>query len=176
MNTEKFRALVHYIIARCDPSRLGATKLNKILWYVDTCSYRLHGESMTGEGYVKRAYGPVPVHILPTLDALKANGSILVNERTKGGLPMKEYVALEEPNTDLLSRAELELIDEISAAICHGHTAASISELTHDGVWAAANLGETIPMHAVLASTPGEITDEVLDWADSIIENAASTS
>lgn len=172
MNTEKFKALVHYIIARCDPSQLGATKLNKILWYVDTISFRLHGASMTGETYVKRAFGPVPFDILPTLASLQGEGSVLVNERVKGGLPMKEFVALKEPSVELLSRDEIELIDEISATICSGHTAYSISEMTHDRVWLAANIGETIPMNAVLAAVPGEITDEVLAWADAVIEQA----
>ena len=36
MDQEKFDALVHYICARCeDPTSLGATKLNKIMWYSD---------------------------------------------------------------------------------------------------------------------------------------------
>jgi hypothetical protein len=37
MATEKFKAMVHYIVAACDdPQRLGAVRLNKICWFTDT--------------------------------------------------------------------------------------------------------------------------------------------
>jgi hypothetical protein len=59
-NNKKFSNLVHYICYKCDdPSQLGATKLNKILWYCDMFSYRWNSESMTGENYIKRQFGPV---------------------------------------------------------------------------------------------------------------------
>lgn len=170
MNRTKMEALVHYVIANCDPSRLGATKLSKILWYCDTVAYRMHGESMTGERYVKRQHGPVPYHLVGMLAEMEKRGLILINTRSKGGYPMKEYVPLREPDLSSLSSDELALIDELRIAICDGHSAASISELTHDEVWDAANMGEDIPMFAVFASRPGEITDAVLEWADSVIE------
>jgi hypothetical protein len=59
MATEKFKALVHYIVASCDdPQRLGATKLNKVLWFADAFSYRATKNSITDETYVKRQRGP----------------------------------------------------------------------------------------------------------------------
>jgi hypothetical protein len=27
--------VTHYVIKRCDPAKLGATKLNKVLWFAD---------------------------------------------------------------------------------------------------------------------------------------------
>lgn len=39
-NAEKFKALVHYICWKVeDPRQLGATKLNKILWFSDVLTY-----------------------------------------------------------------------------------------------------------------------------------------
>ena len=82
---------------------------------------------------------------------------------------MKDYIALTDPDTSSLSAKEIALVDEIRAEICYNHTAESISELSHDQVWEAANIGEEIPMWATLASTPGQMTPEVAEWADSAI-------
>lgn len=169
MNRSKFKALVHYVIAKSDSSRLGSIRLNKILWYVDTLTYRAGGESVTGGAYVKRQFGPVPKHILSMLGELEHEDSIVIRERERFGYPMKDYVALTDPDTSSLSAKEIALVDEISDLICNSHTAESISELSHDQIWEAANIGEEIPMSAVLASTPGEITQDVLNWGDTII-------
>ena len=56
MATEKFKALVHFIVHECqeNPSKLGAIRLNKALWYTDVVSFRASGASVTNESYVKR--------------------------------------------------------------------------------------------------------------------------
>ena len=61
----KFKTLVQFIVSRCadDPSRLGYTKLNKILWYSETNHYLKTGAPLTGANYVKRQHGPVPACI-----------------------------------------------------------------------------------------------------------------
>jgi hypothetical protein len=46
----KFDTLVHYFCARCeDPSSLGATKLNKIMWYSDASAYLQLGKISTAK-------------------------------------------------------------------------------------------------------------------------------
>jgi hypothetical protein len=54
-NPNKFKALVHYICYRADKDDLGATKLNKTLWYVDLWVYLINGSPMTGETYIKHS-------------------------------------------------------------------------------------------------------------------------
>lgn len=169
MNRAKLKALVHYVIAKSDSSRLGAIRLNKILWYVDTLSYRAEGASLTGGAYVKRQFGPVPKHILATLGELEHDNAIVIRNRERFGKPMRDYVALTDPDTSSLSPDELALVDEVRDEICYAHTAESISELSHDQVWDAANIGEEIPMWATLASTPGPVTAAVGAWADGAI-------
>lgn len=169
MNRSKFKALVHYVIAKSDSSRLGSIRLNKILWYVDTFAYRAEGASVTGGAYVKRQFGPVPRHILGMLGELEHENAIVIRDREQFGYPMKAYVALTDPDTSVFSAKEIALINEVKEAICYGHTAESISELSHDQVWEAANIGEDIPMWATLASSAGPMTEEVEQWADSII-------
>lgn len=45
MITEKFKALVHFIIYQCtdQQSRLSEINLNKALWYIDVVSYKITG-------------------------------------------------------------------------------------------------------------------------------------
>jgi hypothetical protein len=169
MNRSKFKALVHYVIAKSDSSRLGSIRLNKILWFVDTLTYRAEGESVTGGAYVKRQFGPVPKHILSMLGELEHENAIVIRERDRFGYVMKDYVALTDPDVSSLSAKELALADELSDLICNAHTAESISELSHDQIWDAANIGEEIPMWAALASRPGQMTKEVAEWADTVI-------
>jgi hypothetical protein len=168
MNRAKLKALVHYIVSKSDPSRLGAIRLNKILWYLDTISYRSDGASITGETYIKRQHGPVPAHILSIVGELEHENAVVVRTRHRFGYPMTDYIAMTDADVSALSPAEIELADEIRALICDEHTAMSISQLSHTQVWEAANIGEEIPMQATLASSPGEVTDELLHWADGV--------
>lgn len=175
MAPEKFKRLVHYIIAQCDdPSRLGATRLNKILWYVDTLAYRANGVSVTGESYVKRQYGPVPKHILATLRELEGEGKVLIRDKEYiGATTMRHFYSLKEADSEALSEHEKELVHTVIDAVCE-RTATEISDLTHDQVWEAANIGEEIPMFATLASGSGEITSEIQEWGDGVVARVAA--
>jgi hypothetical protein len=164
------KELSHYICWRVeDPAKLGATKLNKALWFSDTIAYRLNGRSITNASYVKRQFGPVPRRILPVLDELHQEGKVVVRERRHFQYTLRELVALQPPADDMFSAQEVEIIDTVVAWICDNHTASSISELTHDSVWETANNGEEIPMYAVLGAMEGEITEEDKAWASRII-------
>ena len=71
MDREKFKTLVHYICWKCDdPSKLGATKLNKIIWFAERSWFLKTGEAISGVKFVKQERGPVPNAILPVLDSL----------------------------------------------------------------------------------------------------------
>lgn len=174
MANDKFKALVHHVVSSCDdPTRLGAIRLNKILWFADSISYRLHGASITGESYVKRQYGPVPKNILSTIDELVDDGSIMVAEKENAiGHKTRLFVSLENPSDDFFSPLELGVIEVMIKEICTNHTANSISDLTHDQVWEAANMGEEIPLYATLARNPGEIGEEAMIWADKVVDAA----
>ncbi len=171
MATEKFKALVHFIVHECqdNPRKLGAIRLNKTLWYTDVVAYRLAGASVTNETYVKRKMGPVPSHILSTIDELKAEGLLHVQE-PQGQYDSRKYISLEEPDTSSLSADDIDLAKTVLSSVL-GHTANMISEMTHDIIWEAASDGEEIPLYATLASDRGAITDEVKAWAGPIVES-----
>lgn len=172
MAKRRFKKLVHYVLSRVDePKKLGATKLNKVLWFIDTFSYRLNGESVSGDGvYVKRQYGPVPAKILETLRALEEEKAIHIRETTYFGKPKREFLALTAPSSDAFTEEERNLIDEVLEIICDSHTAASISDLSHDIIWDAAEMGEKIPLHAVLAARSAPPTKEDKKWASEVIK------
>ncbi len=173
--TEKFKALVHFIVASCeDPQRLGAVRLNKICWFADTIGYRLNGVPISGETYVKRQRGPVPKNILRTIRELEDEKKIHVFEKAMGPYKMRLFVPLSTPNSSMFSKVEFEIINSVIANVCENHTANSISDLSHDQIWDAANEGEEIPMFATLASTRGELTTRVIQWADAVVARVES--
>jgi len=166
MDTDKFDALVHYVCAKCeDPSMLGATKLNKILWYSDTGAYLYFGKSITDATYVKQQFGPVPKDVLAAIGRLKNLGLIIEREAPFFGYPQKQFIALTRPDLALFSADEISLVDTVIEAVCRNHTASSISALTHDHIWEAAQIGEEIPLFATFASRPGELTESDVAWA-----------
>lgn len=170
---KRFKKLVHYVCASCsDPTKLGATKLNKALWYADTFAYRVLGETISGEkAYIKRQFGPVPKRILKALAELEAEGAIRVRTRDYFGKPKREFISLQEPDESVFTNDELDIVNQVVAAICDEHTAVSISDLSHDTIWDAADMGEEIPVYAVLAANAAPVTKADMAWANNIIRN-----
>lgn len=163
---DKLHHLTHYIISRCDePSVLGATKLNKILWFSDAWAYMRLGSPITEARYEKRQFGPVPSGILNVQNNLVKNGRIILRQGAYGGYPQTQFVSLTTPDINGFSGPQISLVDSIISDICHNHTAASISQASHDIVWDAAELGEEIPLYAVFASRQAELTGDDVVWA-----------
>ena len=168
MANEKFKALVHFIVHECieHPSRLGAIRLNKALWFADVTAYMANGASISGETYVKRERGPVPAHIIQTLHALKDENKIIIRE-PEFAYDTRKYLSIGKPDVSCLSEDERELAKHSLQMVC-GYSANDISEMTHDSVWSAAAEGEQIPLYATLASFPGEITETAREWASTV--------
>ena len=167
----RLKELVHYICYRCQGSdKLGATKLNKILWFSDSLVYKQTGKSITGSRYKKLQHGPVPFSITSVLGELESEGKIEVLSHEYFGLPKKRFIPLQRPSEGTFSRDELELVDLLATMICDGHTAKSISELSHDSVWETASMGEEIPLAAVLAADEAVLNTEDIAWANEAID------
>lgn len=172
-NHKKFSNLVHYVCYKCDDhSQLGATKLNKILWYCDIFSYRWGSVPMTGEKYIKRQFGPVPHHILTILDELVCEDKIIIREKDYFGRTKKEYIALKKPDLSLFTSNEISMVDDILDIICMKHTAQSISDTTHDKIWELAEIGEEIPYYTIFASRLGEVNEDDIKWANNALKAA----
>lgn len=170
MSKEKFKALVHFMVHECkdDPDRLGAIRLNKALWYTDVAAFKANGTSVSGESYVKRQRGPVPARVLAALRELKDEGKIQIEE-PKHHYDARKFISMQEPSSNLLSEDERGLAQHVLECVC-GVTANEISEISHDIVWEAAELGEEIPLYATLAANEGAITEEMRAWAQDQLE------
>ena len=174
LDQNKLKTLVQYICFQChDPSVLGATKLNKILWYSDVIAFARGGASITGESYTKQQFGPVPRHILGVIEDLEAEEALAVREVEYFGKLKKEYIALKKPDISMFTADEISLVDSVIDVVCHEHTATSISMASHDAIWKLAEIGEEIPVYAALASELGEVTEDDVKWAKQVLSKTA---
>ena len=171
--TSRLKDLVHYIVHECRdrPGRLGAERLNEVLWCADVGSFKELGEPISGETYVKLRHGPAPRRIGEALDELRDEGRIAVREPS-GRYGAGKFLSLAEPDPGALSDGERRLASDAVAAVC-GPAAGRIGDMGRDAIREAARPGEEIPVYASLAANEGEITPEVLAWAN---EAAASIS
>lgn len=71
-----YKNAVLYFIKYCNNQYLHATKLNKLLYYLDFIYFRDHKKSVTGDTYIHEGYGPVPARIDEILAKLKSEGTI----------------------------------------------------------------------------------------------------
>lgn len=167
----KFKALVQFICSECadDPSRLGYTKLNKILWYAETGHYIKTGEPLTGANYVKRQHGPVPACIEFMVDELVQEGKLHVRDVPtfgSSGFIKKEFITLSDaPIDEFFTASEITDVSRIIKEVCDTHTARSISRKSHTEPWTLAQIGEKMPLYTALAN-PGEVKEEDIRWAD----------
>jgi len=164
---KKFKALVLYVIWRTGEVRdFGVTKLNKVLWFSDARTYETSGNSITDETYVRRKFGPVPVHIDEVIAELVEDGQVQIWTEPCYDYEVKRYSTHEPPETSVFSPDELGFIDWWIRHVAEQHTATSISEKSHDYGWKIAKDGEELPFKAFLAKRIRSPLDgEELDWA-----------
>ena len=104
---------------------------------------------------------------MKTLAELEKKGVLSVRRRHESvGV---EYTSLAELKPNPFTDDERELIRSVVEDICDNHTANSISERSHTGIWEVAMIGEEIPLCAVLVDDDGEIKNKHKKWADKAI-------
>ena len=151
--------VAHYIIAHTEPSKLGATKLNKVMWHADVLHYRRYGESVSGQAsYVRMENGPVPNDIYPALDRLKAENKIYERREPTPVGYRREFFALERADASLFSPQEIETIHEAIGVIVP-LSAKVASRKTHGPIWDELKNGEQMPIRAA-AVIPSEVLPE----------------
>lgn len=162
---DRTEAVAHYVIARADPNKLGAVKLNKVMWFADLEAYRRLGHTITGQtSYEKRQYGPVPNNIVRSIRRLEQADKIATREVPTFGGTRREHVWLKKPDVKMFSADEVDILNAAIDWVCEEHTAKSISALSHDRLWEQAELGEQIPVGAA-AVMPDEVDGEDIAWA-----------
>jgi len=76
LDERMYKNAVLYFIKYCNNQYLHATKLNKLLYYLDFVHFRDYKKSVTGDVYIHQGFGPVPSRIDEMLAALKNEGAI----------------------------------------------------------------------------------------------------
>jgi hypothetical protein len=162
----KFKALLHYVVWKAgDIDGFGATKLYKILWFSDARAYMLFGTPITGETYIREKYGPLPQHAITVLKELANDGAIRISQDEYFNKPIRRFHSERVPDKLSLDAKQRDIVDYWIKHIAEEHTAASISEESHDYAWEIAKLGEVIPYHAIFANRIRDPDGDELAWA-----------
>ena len=162
---DRTEVVAHYVIARAHPDKLGAVKLNKVMWFADLEAYRRFGRTVTGQlSYEKRQYGPVPNNIVKSIRRLEQADLIATRDVPTFGGTRREHVWLKKPDLSGFTAVEIDILNEAIDWVCEEHTAKSISALSHDALWEQAELGEQIPIGAATV-VPDEIDGKDMEWA-----------
>jgi hypothetical protein len=91
---------------------------------------------------------------------LESAGAIRVTKQGK----LTRIVALTTPDVKLLfTSEELKVVDYWIDHIANDHTAASISEKSHDYAWEIAKMGEELPLKAIFTNRIREPTDTEME-------------
>lgn len=164
MATNQTHKLVHYVI-HAGPKHLGATRLNKVLWFADVVAFRRYGKSLTGAtSYRRMPHGPVPNGIDFILSNLKECGAI-VEERTMTPVgSRREFSSREIPDVEAFSARDIALVHEILAFVIR-QSAESVSELSHDSLWEEVAMGEQMSVEAG-SVFPDDVTEQDCDELD----------
>ena len=165
MKNDKFKALVHFMIAQCQEWSvdLGAIRLNRALWYADVAAYQENKASITGVKYIKQHQGPVPESIDAVLEELVAEGKIRI-QQARNKFDVQKFAALTPPNASSLNDYDRGVATTSLEAL-FGRSTNIISEMKHDIIWEAAFLGEEIPLYASYAVPQGQVRPEAHAWA-----------
>lgn len=102
LNEEKYKNAILYFLKYCNNQHLGATKLNKLLYYLDFISYRDRKISVTGDKYIHKQYGPIPETVDLILKDLKEEGSINIERiSSEDGKNFFKHDLIKDPNLSI---------------------------------------------------------------------------
>ena len=147
---DKLREAVHFVCKKMAlrPEKLGAVKLQKIIWYFDVKSYLFTGKTVTGATFVKGYYGPYTREIGMVVEELVSADRLYTDTEEFFDNEKTRFIGKGTTDLSLFSEKERRWLDEISTDVCENHTANSISERTHGAIWKMAQYGEAIPFAA----------------------------
>lgn len=150
LNQRKFESVVLYLLQE-PPVPPGLTSLLKMLFFADCEHYRAYLSTITGAQYVALPNGPVIDGYKDLFAELEDRGILERRQVELSGLPLPktEYVPRYEPDREVLTTTELQVLSRV--VFEHGtDTGIALSHKTHlDGpwplVWDPSDPGRPIP-------------------------------
>jgi hypothetical protein len=164
----KFKELVLFICSMCEPSKLGAVKLHKILYLADMLRFAFEGHAITGSVYVKREFGPTSRDLLGALRELQRENAIRVGNSIYFRFRKATYLPLRAPEMSIFAEDEITLVRDVIDFVANHNTAKTISEFSHNRAWEMAEFGAEIPYYTAFAFLPSEVSDAAIEWAASV--------
>jgi hypothetical protein len=162
---EKFKDVIHHIVALTDPEELGRVKLHKVLYFTDMIWFIAEGHGLTGAEYRKQPMGPVATGLGVALGELEVEGRIRIGRTRYFGYEKATYQSVQLAPGDRLGDTERRLIEDVVEFVCRNNTARSISDFSHTRIWEATENGSVMPYFTALNMLPVEIEDAAINWA-----------
>lgn len=111
---EKYKNAILYFLKYCNNQHLGATKLNKLLYYLDFISYRDREKSITGDRYIHKQYGPIPENVDFILKELQEEKYIEIKRVSCGkNKDFFRHKLLKNPDISVFDGYEEKLLENI---------------------------------------------------------------
>ena len=161
-NKDKLRELVLHVadLSKSDP-RFGATKLNKLLFYMDFGTYRLLGTPITGATYQHYPQGPVPKELADTRSILIDCGDAEMEYRPYFTGTQERIVPHREADLDFFSKQELSIVRDVVEEFWT-YNARGISDYSHEEwAWKVTADLEDIPYYTAWVSSEPLTAEQV---------------
>lgn len=130
LNKIKYKNAILYFIKYCNNKYLGATKLNKLLYYLDFINYRDRKASVTGDFYIHNHFGPTPSEVNSIVSEMVEYGEIEIKKDPFEDSHSTSFVLKGDLNEKVFSKEEKELLKNISREFSDWSTD-KIVEQTH---------------------------------------------
>lgn len=156
LNPQKLRQVLLHISEQVGAKpNVGATVINKLLYFIDFDYYEKYGKSITGLSYIRNHYGPT-AH-MPTISSaveqMEKAGELEVVETPYFKHTQKKYLPKQSADLTELNAQELAHIDQELDKLA-GKSAGELSELSHkDTPWIATPAGEAIDYQLAMYRT-----------------------
>jgi hypothetical protein len=159
----KLKAVVMMALNKCPPERVGAVKLHKILYFFDMLSYIQTGVGAVGATYRKRPFGPTCEPLLGALREMEGDGQITIGQSEYFGYRKTEYRPLGSADFSVFSEPQAALLGDVIDFVCLDHSAATISEYSHQAPWEAVEFGDVIPYATAYWLLPMQVSPEAFE-------------
>ena len=151
----KFAELLLHVASRLHDDRAGgATKLNKVLFFVEFTHLRRHQRVVSGCEFQKLPHGPAPHQLLPVRRRLIDSGAAGLIEEDFLGRPQHRLVPKRAADLTQFTAEELQTIEDVLAEFAR-MTGTQVSELSHqEPGWRLTEIGEVIPFSTAFLDFP----------------------
>jgi len=143
----KLEQAILFFLHHANNTRLGKTKLMKLLYFADFDHYEQYEEPITGARYRKLPHGPVPDDAMIAIEELEQSGRITRKDVVAEGYLQHRYETDERVDLSAFSPTEVDVLNQVAHRWA-AHSAKQIEAATHgEAPWIAVGQNEVIPYH-----------------------------